>query len=37
MKKVALVFRTIGERTSELALELAKENLQPDEVPSPRR
>lgn len=32
MKKVALVFRTIGERTSDLALELAKENIQPDEV-----
>lgn len=32
MKKVALVFRTIGERTSELALELAKANIQPDEV-----
>lgn len=32
MKKVALVFRTIGERTSDLALDLAKENLQPDEV-----
>ena len=32
MKRVALVFRTVGERTSELALALAKENLQPDEV-----
>ncbi|MFK7984446.1 MAG: sulfotransferase family protein [Sandaracinaceae bacterium] len=32
MTRVALVFRTIGERTSELALELAKENIQPDEV-----
>lgn len=32
MTSVALVFRTIGERTSDLALELAKENIQPDEV-----
>jgi hypothetical protein len=32
MTSVALVFRTIGERTSELALELAKENIQPEEV-----
>lgn len=32
MTKVALVFRTIGERTSDLALELAKENLAPDEI-----
>ncbi len=32
MTKVALVFRTIGERTSDLALALAKENLRPDEV-----
>lgn len=32
MTKVALVFRTIGERTSDLALELARENLRPDEV-----
>lgn len=32
MTTVALVFRTIGERTSELALELAKENIQPEEV-----
>ena len=31
-KKVALVFRTIGERTSDVALELAKKNLAPDEV-----
>lgn len=31
-KKVALVFRTIGERTSDAALELAKKNLAPDEV-----
>src|SRR5262245_31807256 len=27
-----MVFRTIGERTSELALELAREHIQPDEV-----
>ncbi|HJL17149.1 MAG TPA: sulfotransferase [Sandaracinaceae bacterium LLY-WYZ-13_1] len=32
MTKVALVFRTIGERTSDLALELAKEHIRPDEV-----
>ncbi len=32
MTTVALVFRTIGERTSELALQLAKENIQPEEV-----
>ncbi len=32
MKKVALVFRTIGERTSDIALELARENIRPDEV-----
>lgn len=32
MTSVALVFRTIGERTSDLALELAKENIQPEEV-----
>lgn len=32
MTTVALVFRTIGERTSELALELATENIQPEEV-----
>ena len=32
MSKVALVFRTIGERTSDIALDLAKENIQPDEV-----
>ncbi|MGE0790477.1 MAG: sulfotransferase family protein [Sandaracinaceae bacterium] len=29
--KVALVFRTIGERTSDLALQLAREHLAPDE------
>lgn len=32
MTTVALVFRTIGERTSDLALELAKEHIQPDET-----
>lgn len=32
MTRVALVFRTIGERTSELALQLAKENIRPEEV-----
>lgn len=32
MTTVALVFRTVGERTSELALELAKANIQPDET-----
>lgn len=32
MTKVALVFRTIGERTSDLSLELARENIRPDEV-----
>lgn len=32
MTSVALVFRTIGERTSELALELAIEHIQPEEV-----
>ncbi|MGF1467993.1 MAG: sulfotransferase family protein [Sandaracinaceae bacterium] len=32
MTSVALVFRTVGERTSELALELALEHLRPDEV-----
>lgn len=32
MTTVALVFRTIGERTSELALELAKRHLQPEET-----
>lgn len=31
-KKVALVFRTIGERTSDVALELAERNIRPDEV-----
>ncbi|MBX3271149.1 MAG: hypothetical protein KF729_12860 [Sandaracinaceae bacterium] len=31
MTKVALVFRTIGERTSERALELAREHIRPDE------
>lgn len=32
MTTVALVFRTIGERTSDVALELAKEHIRPDEV-----
>lgn len=32
MKKVALVFRSIGERTTDIALELAVENIQPDEI-----
>jgi hypothetical protein len=32
MTTVALVFRTIGERTSELALELAKQHVQPEET-----
>ncbi|MEY2977964.1 MAG: sulfotransferase [Prochlorotrichaceae cyanobacterium] len=32
MKKVDLVFRTIGERTSQIALELAKEHIQPQTV-----
>lgn len=31
MTKVALVFRTIGERTSDMALELAREHIRPDE------
>ena len=31
MRKVGLVFRTIGERTSEMALELAREHIRPDE------
>ncbi|MCA9608629.1 MAG: hypothetical protein KC619_23660 [Myxococcales bacterium] len=31
MAKVALVFRTIGERTSDMALELAREHIRPDE------
>ncbi|MCB9592634.1 MAG: hypothetical protein H6719_07870 [Sandaracinaceae bacterium] len=31
MTKVALVYRTIGERTSDVALELARENIRPDE------
>lgn len=31
-KRVALVFRTIGERTSDLSLELAKEHIRPDEI-----
>ena len=32
MKKVELVYRTIGERTSEIALEFAKYNIQPWKV-----
>ena len=32
MKKIELVFRTVGERTSSLALELALKNIAPDEV-----
>ncbi|MEM7447681.1 MAG: sulfotransferase family protein [Myxococcota bacterium] len=32
MKRIDLVFRTVGERTSELALELAKTNIRPDRV-----
>lgn len=32
VKKIDLVFRTIGERTSEIALELAKEQIQPQTV-----
>lgn len=32
MKTIALVFRSIGERTSALALELALENIRPDTV-----
>ena len=32
MKKIDLVFRTIGERTSEISLELAKQNIQPQNI-----
>jgi hypothetical protein len=32
VKKIDLVFRTIGERTSEISLELAKQNIQPQKV-----
>lgn len=32
MKKIDLVFRTVGERTSDIALELAKKNIQPDTI-----
>ncbi|MCP2730882.1 sulfotransferase family protein [Limnofasciculus baicalensis] len=32
MKKIDLVFRTVGERTSTAALELAKKNIQPQQV-----
>ena len=32
MKKIELVFRTVGERTSSLALDLALKNIEPDEV-----
>jgi hypothetical protein len=32
MKKVELVFRTIGERTSDIALEFALKNIKPDKV-----
>lgn len=32
MVKVELVFRTIGERTTDIALQLAKQNLRPDRV-----
>ena len=32
MKKIELVFRTIGERTSKIALELAIKNIQPQQV-----
>ncbi|NET43657.1 sulfotransferase family protein [Okeania sp. SIO2B3] len=32
MKKIDLVFRTVGERTSDAALELAVNNIQPQEV-----
>ncbi|MBD2090787.1 hypothetical protein H6F67_13080 [Microcoleus sp. FACHB-1515] len=32
MKKVDLVFRTVGERTSDIALNLAIKNIQPDHV-----
>lgn len=32
MKKIELVFRTIGERTSDIALEFALKNIKPDKV-----
>ena len=32
MKKIALVFRTVGERTSKIALDLAIKNIQPNQV-----
>lgn len=32
MKKIDLVFRTVGERTSKIALELAIKNIQPNQV-----
>lgn len=32
VKKIDLVFRTIGERTSQIALDLAKDNIQPQTV-----
>ena len=32
MKKIELVFRTVGERTSKIALELAIKNIQPQQV-----
>ncbi|MBW4683108.1 MAG: hypothetical protein KME19_23940 [Microcoleus vaginatus WJT46-NPBG5] len=32
MKKISLVFRTVGERTSNIALDLAIQNIQPDQV-----
>lgn len=32
MKKIDLVFRTVGERTSQIALELAAKNIQPNQV-----
>jgi len=32
MRRIELVFRTIGERTSKFALELAKQNIAPDKV-----
>jgi len=32
MKKIDLVFRTVGERTSKVALDLAIKNIQPNQV-----
>jgi len=32
MKKVDLVFRTVGERTTDIALELAKKHIRPDRI-----